>query len=130
MTDFINYILQEHNQILTLLLQHIQLTFLSVGTAILIGVPIGILISHFKKADKTVLGIANTIQAIPSMALLGFLIPFLGIGVVPSVFMVVLYSLLPIIKNTFTSIEGISPQMIEAAEGIGLTKLQILFKIL
>ncbi|WP_270749452.1 glycine betaine ABC transporter substrate-binding protein [Fusobacterium hominis] len=129
MTDFINYILQEHNQILTLLLQHIQLTFLSVGTAILIGVPIGILISHFKKADKTVLGIANTIQAIPSMALLGFLIPFLGIGVVPSVFMVVLYSLLPIIKNTFTSIEGISPQMIEAAEGIGLTKLQILFKI-
>ena len=82
-----------------------------------------------KKINKTVMVIANTIQAIPSMALLGFLIPFLGIGVMPSIFMVVLYSLLPIIKNTYTSIEGINPQMIEAAEGIGLTKLQILFKI-
>ncbi|MBR8749365.1 hypothetical protein IX317_001037 [Fusobacterium sp. DD29] len=127
--DFLNYLILEHKQIISLLLQHINLTFLSVLSAVVIGVPIGILISHFKKANKTVLGIANTIQAIPSMALLGFLIPFLGIGVVPSVFMVVLYSLLPIIKNTFTSIEGINPQMIEAAEGIGLTKLQILFKI-
>lgn len=127
--NFFTYLIQEHKQISALLLQHINLTFLSVVAAVIIGVPIGILISHFKKANKTVLGIANTIQAIPSMALLGFLIPFLGIGVVPSVFMVVLYSLLPIIKNTFTSIEGINPQMIEAAEGIGLTKLQILFKI-
>lgn len=127
--ELFNYFIQEKEQILSLLLEHINLTLMSVFLAILIGVPLGILISHFKKINKTVLGIANTIQAIPSMALLGFLIPFLGIGVLPSIFMVVLYSLLPIIKNTFTSIEGINPQMIEAAEGIGLTKLQILFKI-
>lgn len=127
--DFFTYIIQERAQIISLLVEHINLTLISVLVAILIGVPMGILISHFKKINKTVMGIANTIQAIPSMALLGFLIPFLGIGVMPSIFMVVLYSLLPIIKNTYTSIEGINPQMIEAAEGIGLTKLQILFKI-
>ena len=127
--DFFTYVMQERAQIFSLLIEHINLTLISVILAIIIGVPLGILISHFKKINKTVLGIANTIQAIPSMALLGFLIPFLGIGLMPSVFMVVLYSLLPIIKNTFTSIEGINPQMIEAAEGIGLTKLQILFKI-
>lgn len=127
--DFFTYFIQERAQIVALLIEHINLTLISVIVSILIGVPVGILISHFKKINKTVLGIANTIQAIPSMALLGFLIPFLGIGVMPSIFMVVLYSLLPIIKNTYTSIEGINPQMIEAAEGIGLTKLQILFKI-
>lgn len=127
--DFFTYLIQERVQIISLLIDHINLTLTSVLIAILIGVPIGILISHFKKINRCVMGIANTIQAIPSMALLGFLIPFLGIGIMPSIFMVVLYSLLPIIKNTYTSIEGINPQMIEAAEGIGLTKLQVLFKI-
>ena len=127
--NFFTYVLEEKNEILTLLLQHINLTFLSVLLAVIIGVPLGILISHYKRLNSPVLNITNTIQAIPSMALLGFLIPFLGIGVLPSIFMVVLYSLLPIVKNTFTSIEGINPQMIEAAQGIGLTKFQILFKI-
>lgn len=127
--EFFSYLLEHRIEIEKLLLEHINLTLISVGFAILIGVPIGILISHFKGINKPIMTVANTIQAIPSMALLGFLIPFLGIGVTPSIFMVILYSLLPIIKNTYTSIEGINPQMIEAAEGIGLTKFQILFKI-
>jgi osmoprotectant transport system permease protein len=127
--NFLNYLIANSEQILTLLIEHVNLTILSVSLAILIGVPLGILISHFSKVNKPIMILANVIQAVPSMALLGFLIPFLGIGVVPSVFMVVLYSLLPIIKNTFTSISGINPQVIEAAEGIGMTKFQILFKV-
>ena len=127
--NFLNYLIVNSDQILTLLIEHVNLTILSVSLAILIGVPLGILISHFSKVNKPIMILANVIQAVPSMALLGFLIPFLGIGVVPSVFMVVLYSLLPIIKNTFTSISGINPQVIEAAEGIGMTKFQILFKV-
>lgn len=97
--NFFNYVLQERTQIIALLIEHINLTLISVLLAVVIGVPLGILISHFKRINKTVMGIANTIQAVPSMALLGFLIPFLGIGLLPSVFMVVLYSLLPIIKK-------------------------------
>lgn len=127
--NFINYLLANKEQIFMLTKEHIELTILSVTLAILIGVPIGILISQFSKINKPVMGMANIIQAIPTMALLGFLIPFFGIGFVPSVFMVVLYSLLPIIKNTFMSISGIDPQIKEAAEGIGMTKLQILFKV-
>lgn len=127
--DFLTYTIENREQILLLLIEHINLTILSVSLAIIIGVPLGILISHFSKINKPVMILANVIQAVPSMALLGFLIPFLGIGVVPSVFMVVLYSLLPIIKNTFTSISGINPQVIEAAEGIGMTKFQVLFKV-
>lgn len=127
--NFLNYLIANREQILTLLIEHVNLTILSVSLAILIGVPLGILISHFSKVNKPIMILVNVIQAVPSMALLGFLIPFLGIGVIPSVFMVVLYSLLPIIKNTFTSISGINPQVIEAAEGIGMTKFQILFKV-
>ncbi|MCI6151685.1 glycine betaine ABC transporter substrate-binding protein [Fusobacterium perfoetens] len=127
--NFIQYIITNQEQVLKLLLEHIYLTLISVGLAVLIGVPIGILISYVKSLNKPVLGIANIMQAIPSMALLGFMIPFLGIGTVPAITAVVLYSLLPIIKNTYIGIDNINPQTIEAAKGIGLTKSQILMKI-
>lgn len=127
--NFFTYLFDSREQILSLLLDHIRLTAIAVGLSILIGVPLGILISYIKKLGKPVLGVANVIQAIPSMALLGFAIPFLGIGTTPAIVMVVLYSLLPIIKNTYTGIEGINAQTLEAAKGIGMTKFQILRKV-
>ncbi len=127
--EFIDYIFLRREQILSLLVEHIRLTVISVTFAILFGVPLGILISYVKKLNKPILGFANVVQAIPSMALLGFSIPFLGIGTLPAVAMVIIYSLLPIIKNTYTGIQNISPLTIEAASGIGLTKFQILIKI-
>lgn len=127
--NFIQYLFDNSSQILELLLEHIELTFLSVFVAILIGVPIGILINYVKKLSHPILAISNIMQAIPSMALLGFMIPFLGIGTIPAIIMVVLYSLLPIIKNTYIGLEGIDHETLEAAEGIGLTKWQILTRI-
>lgn len=127
--EFVDYVVQNHEQIISLFLEHIELTFIAVGLSILIGVPIGILISYVKKLDKPILGLSSVIQAVPSMALLGFMIPFVGIGTIPAIIVVILYSLLPIIKNTYTGINGISETVIESAKGIGLTKSQILFKI-
>lgn len=127
--ELINYISNNYQEILNLLIEHIKLTTISIAIAIIVGIPIGILISYKKKLSKPVLGLASVIQAIPSMALLGFAIPFLGIGTLPAIVMVVLYSLLPIIKNTYTGIKNINQQMIEAATGIGLTPWQILTKI-
>ncbi len=127
--EFLSYIIANFKEIISLLIEHIELTFLSVFLAIIIGVPIGILICYVKKLAKPVLAFSNVMQAIPSMALLGFTIPFLGIGSTPAILMVVLYSLLPIIKNTYIGIEGINLQTIEAAQGIGLTKWQILTKV-
>lgn len=127
--SFINYIMDNHIQILTLLAEHIKLTTIAVGFAIFIGVPLGIIVSYVKKLNKPILGIASVVQAIPSMALLGFMIPLLGIGTVPAVVTVILYALLPIIKNTCTGIDSINPQTLEAARGIGLTKFQILKKV-
>ncbi|MCP1101401.1 osmoprotectant transport system permease protein [Aequitasia blattaphilus] len=126
---FIDYIIMNRNQILSLLLNHIQLTAIAVGLSLLIGVPLGILICYVRKLSKPIIGLANVIQAIPSMAMLGFAIPFLGIGTLPAVITVVLYSLLPIIKNTYTGIANIDKDMVESARGIGLTKFQILTKV-
>lgn len=127
--SFFEYLMANMGQIIGLLIEHIRLTAIAVGLAILLGVPLGIFISYAQRINKPVLAIANVIQAIPSMALLGFMIPAFGIGTIPAVVAVVLYSLLPIIKNTFTGIDNINPQTLEAAKGIGLTPSQILFKI-
>lgn len=127
--NFFTYVTQNSGQILALLGDHIKLTAVSVGLAILIGVPLGILISYVSKISRPVLAVANVVQAIPSMALLGFMIPLVGIGVVPAVVAVILYSLLPIIKNTYTGIDNIDPQTLEAAKGIGLTPVQVLMKV-
>ena len=106
--EFINYIVANSSQIILLLLEHIELTILSVVLSILIGIPVGILISYVKKLGRPILGLTNVIQAVPSMALLGFMIPLLGIGENPAIVMVILYSLLPIIKNTYTGIKNIN----------------------
>lgn len=127
--SFGQFLINNHTQILSLLVEHLKLTAVSVGLAIIIGVPLGILISYLSKASKPVLAVANVIQAIPSMALLGFMIPLLGIGTIPAIVAVVLYSLLPIIKNTYTGINNINPQTLEAAKGIGLTPFQVLTKV-
>ena len=114
-TGFFAYLAANSSQIFNLLLEHIRLTAIAVGVSILIGVPLGIFICYIRKASKPILGLANIIQAVPSMALLGFAIPLLGIGTLPAVVVVVLYSLLPIIKNTDAGIQGINPDTIAAA---------------
>lgn len=129
MNEFISYMITNKDEVLSLFLEHIELTVIALFAAILIGVPLGILISYIKPTSKPVLAFANLVQAIPSMALLGLTIPILGIGIKPAIFLVVIYSLLPIIKNTYAGLMNISPQTLEAAEGIGLTKWQILFKV-
>ena len=128
-TGFFAYLAANSSQIGSLLLEHIRLTAIAVGVSILIGVPLGIFICYIRKASKPILGIANVIQAVPSMALLGFAIPLLGIGTLPAVVVVVLYSLLPIIKNTYAGIQGINPDTIEAATAIGMSRFQVLYKV-
>ena len=129
MISLFKYMGEHSAQIVDLVLEHIEMTAIAVGFAILIGVPLGILISYVRKLGKPIIGVANVVQAIPSMALLGLAIPLLGIGTLPAVVMVIIYSLLPIIKNTYTGIASIDPEMVEAAKGIGLTKWQVLSKV-
>lgn len=124
--NFYNFIIARQDQLLKLISEHIQLTLFSVLIAIFVGVPLGILITRVKQLSGPIIGFTNVIQAVPSLALLGFLIPLFGIGSRPAIIMVFLYSLLPIVKNTFAGLTGINPNTVEAAQGMGMTRWQIL----
>ena len=108
---------------------HIGLTFISLLLAVLIGMPLGILISRKRNFSGAVLGFAGILQTIPSIALLGFMIPLLGIGALPAITALFLYSLLPIIRNTFTGINGVDAAVVDAAKGMGMNSSQILLKV-
>ena len=106
-----------------------MLTGISIGIAVVIGLPLGIWIARNALARGTVLGTAGIFQTIPSLALLAFLLPFLGIGALPAVVALTLYALLPIVRNTYTGLAGISPDIIEAAHGVGFTERQRLWMV-
>src|SRR5712691_2955227 len=120
------------SDILAHIAQHAWLVFLSTAIAILIALPLGILITRRKSLRGPVLGIANIMQTIPSLALFGFLIPlpFIGgIGARTAIVALVVYALLPIIRNTVTGIVGVDPNVREAAVAMGMTGRQILWQV-
>ncbi|MBS4206015.1 ABC transporter permease [Lederbergia citrea] len=108
---------------------HIQLVFFSMLLAIFIGISFGILITRVPSLTTVVLGGAGIMQTIPSLALLGFMIPIFGIGIKTAIAALFLYSLLPIIRNTYTGIKDVDKATTEAAKGMGMTSRQILFKV-
>src|SRR5215210_4476922 len=115
-------------------LEHISIVGVAVTIAIVTGVPIGILITQNKVAADRVLYVAAIIMTIPSIALFGLLIPVLsligqGIGYLPAVIALILYSQLPIIRNTYTAIMNVDPALREAARGMGMTALQRLVQV-
>lgn len=123
------FIIEQQEKLLTQVVQHLGLTFLSLILAIIIGVPLGILIARKRKFSGPVLGIAGILQTIPSIALLGFMIPAFGIGARPAIIALLIYALLPIIRNTYTGITEVSPTVIEAATAMGMSRRQLLFKV-
>ena len=108
---------------------HIQLVFFSMLIAIVLGIGLGILITRVPRLSTVVLGGAGIMQTIPSLALLGFMIPIFGIGVNTAIAALFLYSLLPIIRNTYTGIKDVNKATVEAAKGMGMTSLQVLIKV-
>ena len=110
------------------LLQHLQISLLSLLIAILISVPLAIWLFNKKKASEAILQITGIFQTIPSLALLGLLIPVMGIGTVPAVTALVVYALFPIVQNTITGLQGIDPNLVEAGTAFGMTRWERLRK--
>ncbi|MEC0091012.1 ABC transporter permease [Paenibacillus macquariensis] len=127
--QFIKQLSMRGGDLLTATGQHMQLVLISMAIAIVVGVPLGIIVSRYPVLKTFILGGAGILQTIPSLALLGFMIPIFGIGLNTAIAALFLYSLLPIIRNTFAGIQDVDRAMIEAARGMGMTNMQILFKI-
>jgi len=126
------FILQNHVEVVELTLEHLWLVGCSILLAVLVGIPLGILISRWPVLNKPILGSANIIQTIPSLALFGFLLPAPWIGARAdrlAILALTLYALLPLIRNTYAGIRGVDPAVVEAGRGMGLTDRQLLWQV-
>ncbi|MBD6617731.1 ABC transporter permease [Komarekiella sp. 'clone 1'] len=127
MKDF--FLVKYAPEILQHTLEHLFLVGIAISIAIFVGIPLGILITRKTYLRQPILGIANVLQTIPSLALFGLLIPLAGIGVVPAIIALTLYSFLPIIRNTYTGITNVDPAIREAGRGMGMTDTQLLLQV-
>jgi osmoprotectant transport system permease protein len=118
-------------RLLGLLVEHLLLVVVSVGIAACLAIPLGVLITRYAVLRKPFLGGASVLQTVPSLALLAFLIsvPWLGLGATSAVVALVLYAVLPILRNTYTGLDAVDPELIDAARGMGLTPHQILVRV-
>jgi osmoprotectant transport system permease protein len=126
------FMVQNHTEVLELTLEHLWLVGASTVLAVLIGIPLGIAITRWPSLNKPVLGSANVIQTIPSLALFGFLLPAPWIGARAdrlAILALTLYALLPLIRNTYTGIKGVDPAVVEAGRGMGMTGQQLLWQV-
>lgn len=109
--------------------EHLKISGISIIIAAIIGILLGIIISEYKKTSPFIIGITNFIYTIPSISLLGFLIPLSGIGNITAIIALTIYGLLPMVRSTYTGINNIDGSIIESAKGMGSTSLQILYKV-
>ena len=129
MNEFLQVFQDGQDELVSALLEHIQISFIALFFAVIIAIPLGIYISRHKKAAEGIIGITSVIQTIPSLALLGILIPLFGIGKVPAIIALVAYALLPILRNTYTGIKEVDPSLIEAAQAMGMNARKRLMKV-
>ena len=124
MSAFASYFWERRAEIAALAWQHVALVFLSTAAAVAVGLPLGIALARRPRLARPVLGFASVVQTIPSLALFGFLIPLPlvgGIGARTAIVALVVYALLPILRNTHAGITSVDPAIVEAAVGLGMT---------
>ena len=127
--DAWNLLWERKDFFLELIIQHLLISACAILIAIVLGGLTGILTGEVRKLSRPVIGAVNILYTIPSISMLGFLIPATGIGNTTAVIALSIYALLPMVRNTFTGLTNVEPTIIEAAEGMGSTRLQILYKI-
>ena len=112
-----------------LILQHIRIAGISVTVSLVLGLVIGVIISEYRKPAQIIMNVIKVLYTIPSISMLGFLIPFTGIGDKTAIIALSIYGLLPIVRNTYTGISTIQPFLTEVATGMGSTRGQVLFRV-
>ena len=128
----INFINRYGSEIIQRSIEHLYLVIVAIVISTIVGIPLGILVTRKPKLKKPILGFANIMQTVPSLALFGLLIPVPvlgGIGDRTAIIALILYSLLPIIRNTYTGIVGVDPAITEAGRGMGMTDMQLLWQV-
>ena len=129
MSAFIATLQERKGELLTALIEHMQLSFISLFIAVIIAIPLAIYLTRHKKLAAVMIQITSIFQTIPSLALLGLMIPLVGIGSVPAIIALVIYALLPILRNAYTGLNEIDPSLNEAADAMGMSRWRKLIKV-
>lgn len=126
MIDFLN---QHGSELIIKTWEQIYISGVSILLGIIVAVPLGILLTRFPKTAKYVMSFTSMLQTIPSLALLALMIPIFGIGKLPSIVALFIYSLLPILRNTYIGMSKVNRNLIDAAKGMGMTPMQSILKV-
>lgn len=116
-------------QLLVKTWQQIYISFISLGLGIIVAVPLAVVLTQLPKVAGFVIGLASVLQTIPAMALLAMMIPIFGIGNLPAIVALFIYSLLPILRNSYLGIKNVDPAVLDAAKGIGMNNMQSIFQV-
>ena len=123
------FIASQGSEVIRLLWEHIYMSLISLGLGVIVAVPLGIFLSQVPKVANVVISIVSVLQTVPTLALLALMIPFLGVGKVPAIVALFIYSLLPILRNTYLGMSNVNPDLLDAAKGMGLKRMQIIRQV-
>lgn len=134
MIDTLAFVKNNGYQTLLLVWEHTKIVGIAIVVASLVGVTLGIMITRHRVLAKTILNASNIVMTIPSLAMFGLMLPILsvfgyGLGKVPAVIALIIYSQLPIVRNTYAAISSINPAIIQAGKGLGMTNMRLLFEV-
>ncbi|MCY8500516.1 choline ABC transporter permease OpuBB [Bacillus inaquosorum] len=121
MNHIVQFLQTNGGELLYKTYEHITISLIAVILGVLVAVPLGVVLTRMKKGVGTIIGIVNIIQTLPSLAILAFFIPLLGVGKVPAIAALFFYSVLPILRNTYTGIRGVNKNLLESGKGVGMT---------
>lgn len=125
----INFLSQYGTTILTKLWEHIYISTIALALGVIVAVPLGMLLTRTPKLANGVIGVASVLQTIPAMALLAMMIPLFGIGAFPAIIALFIYSLLPILRNTYLGLNSVDSAVIDAAKGMGMNSFQRMIQV-
>ena len=120
---------QHGSELLVKTWQQIYISAISLGLGIIVAVPLSVVLMKFKRIAKVVIAISSMLQTIPALALLAIMIPFFGVGKVPAIIALFLYSLMPILRNTYVGLTDVNQDTIDSARGLGMTNMQLILKV-
>ncbi|PIO82277.1 choline ABC transporter permease [Loigolactobacillus backii] len=125
----INFFNQFGSQLVFKTWQHIYISGISLGLGVIVAIPLGVILTRYKRISGFVIGLASVLQTIPAMALLAMMIPIFGIGAKPAIVALFIYSLLPILRNTYLGMENVDPTLRDAAKGMGMSNFQSIMRV-
>lgn len=123
------FIAQHGSELLVKTWQQIYISAISLALGIIVAVPLSVILMKFPRTAKVVIAVASMLQTIPALALLAMMIPFFGVGRVPAIVALFLYSLMPILRNTYVGLMDVNADTIDSARGLGMTELQLILKV-